>query len=40
MIAHGFMVPQMLELVCAGLATAQAERVLAGGKLIEVAACE
>jgi hypothetical protein len=37
MIAHGFTVPQMVELVCAGLATATAERVVAGGKMIEVA---
>jgi len=37
MIAHGFTVPQMVELVRAGLATATAERLIAGGKAIEVA---
>ena len=30
-IAHGFTVPQMVGIVCAGLATAQAECVVAGG---------
>jgi hypothetical protein len=37
MLAHGFTVPQMVELVRAGLATATAERVRAGSKTIEVA---
>jgi hypothetical protein len=30
MLAHGFTIPQMVELVRAGLATATAERVVAG----------
>jgi hypothetical protein len=37
MIAHGFTVAQMVELVRAGLATTTAERVVAGGKPMEVA---
>jgi hypothetical protein len=37
MLAHGFSIGQMVELVRAGLATAQAERVVAGGKTVEVA---
>jgi hypothetical protein len=37
MIAHGFTVEQMVDLVRAGLATAQAERIGAGGRMIEVA---
>jgi hypothetical protein len=37
MIAHGFTIPQMVELVHAGLATATAERVVAGRRTIEVA---
>jgi hypothetical protein len=37
MIAHGFTVEQMVGLVNAGLATATAERMVAGGKTIEVA---
>jgi hypothetical protein len=37
MLAHGFTVRQMLELVRDGLATASAERVVAGGKSIEIA---
>jgi hypothetical protein len=37
MLAHGFTIEQMVELVRAGLATAQAERVVAGGRTIEVA---
>jgi hypothetical protein len=37
MIAHGFTVAQMVELVRAGLATAKAERVVAGRRTIEVA---
>jgi hypothetical protein len=36
MLAHGFTIPQMVELVRAGLATATAERVRAGNKTIEV----
>jgi hypothetical protein len=38
LLAHGFTVPQMVELVRSGLATATAERVVAGTKAIEVAA--
>jgi hypothetical protein len=37
MLAHGFTVPQMVELVHAGLATATPERIGAGGRMIEVA---
>ena len=37
MLAHGFTVEQLVELVRAGLATATAERVVAGGKAMEVA---
>jgi hypothetical protein len=37
MKAHGFTVPELVELVRAGLATATAQRVRAGGKAIEVA---
>jgi hypothetical protein len=37
MIAHGFTIEQMVELVRAGLATATAERVVAGGRTMEVA---
>jgi len=37
MLAHGFTIEQMVELVRAGLATAKAERVVAGGRTIEVA---
>jgi hypothetical protein len=37
MIAHGFTIDDMAALVHAGLATATAERVVAGGKTIEVA---
>jgi hypothetical protein len=37
MLAHGFSIDMMVELVNAGLATATAERVVAGGKTIEVA---
>jgi hypothetical protein len=37
MLAHGFTIEQMVELARAGLATVQAERVVAGGKSIEVA---
>jgi hypothetical protein len=37
MLAHGFTVPQMVKLIRAGLATAQSERVVAGGRTIEVA---
>jgi hypothetical protein len=35
--AHGFTAEQMVELVHAGLATARAERVVTGGRAIEVA---
>jgi len=37
MRAHGFTVEQMVELVRAGLATATAERVVAGGRAMEIA---
>jgi hypothetical protein len=37
MLAHGFSIDMMVELVNAGLASATAERVIAGGKTIEVA---
>ena len=37
MIAHGFTVEQMVDLCIAGLATAMPERVVAGGKAVEVA---
>jgi hypothetical protein len=37
MLAHGFTVAQMVELVRAGLATATAERVVAGRHTLEVA---
>jgi hypothetical protein len=37
MMAHGFTVEQMVELLRAGLATATAERVVAGSRKIEVA---
>jgi hypothetical protein len=36
-LAHGFTVAQMVERVNAGMATATAERMVAGGKTIEVA---
>jgi hypothetical protein len=37
MLAHGFTTEQMVELVRAGLATATAERVVAGNRKIEIA---
>jgi hypothetical protein len=37
LLAHGFTIAQMVELVRVGLATAQAERVVAGGRTVEVA---
>jgi hypothetical protein len=37
MVAHGFTVPQLIELVRAGLATATAEPVVAGSETIDVA---
>jgi hypothetical protein len=37
MLAHGFTVAQMVELIAAGLATASTERVVAGSRTIEVA---
>jgi hypothetical protein len=37
MLAHGFSIDMMVELVNAGLATATAERMVVGGKTIEVA---
>jgi hypothetical protein len=36
MLAHGFSIHMMVELVRAGLATARAERMLAGGRAMEV----
>ena len=36
MLAHGFSVEQMVDLVRAGLATAKAERVVAGGRSMQV----
>jgi hypothetical protein len=37
MIAHGFTIEQMVELVRAGLASATAERVVAGRRTMEIA---
>jgi hypothetical protein len=37
MLAHGFTIEDMVELVHAGLATATAERVVAGSRKLEVA---
>jgi hypothetical protein len=37
MLAHGFSIDMMVELVSVGLASAKVERVVAGGKTIEVA---
>jgi hypothetical protein len=37
MIAHGFTIEQMVELVRDGFATATAKRVMAGSKAMEVA---
>ena len=37
MRAHGFSTEQMVDLVCTGLATAHAERVVAGSRKMEVA---
>lgn len=37
MLAHGFSIDMMVELVNTGLATATAERVVAGKRTIEVA---
>jgi hypothetical protein len=37
MLAHGFTIPQTVELVRAGLASATAERVVAGNRTIELA---
>jgi hypothetical protein len=37
MVAHGFTIPDMVALVEAGLATASAERVVAGKRTLEVA---
>jgi hypothetical protein len=36
MLAHGFTVEQLVELVRAGLASASAERMVAGGRTMEV----
>jgi hypothetical protein len=36
MLAHGFPVPLLVELVRSGLATATAERVVVGGRAVEV----
>jgi hypothetical protein len=37
MLAHGFTIEFLVELIRAGLATAKAERVVAGGRTVEVA---
>ena len=37
MLAHGFPVPLVVELVRAGLASATPERMVAGGRTVEVA---
>jgi hypothetical protein len=37
MIAHGFSIDMMVELVSGGLATATGERVVAGGRTVEIA---
>jgi hypothetical protein len=37
LVAHGFTVEQMVDLCVAGLATATPERIVAGGRTIEVA---
>jgi hypothetical protein len=37
LLAHGFTIPQLVELVRGGLATATPERMVAGGCTIEVA---
>ena len=37
MLAHGFTVAQMVDLCVAGLAIATAERMVAGGRKVEVA---
>ena len=37
MLAHGFTIPLMVEPVRAGLATATAQRMVAGGKAMEIA---
>jgi hypothetical protein len=37
MLAHGFTIPQMVELVRAGLATATGERVVAGSRKMGIA---
>src|SRR5262245_39831231 len=37
MLAHGFTIELLVELINAGLASAQSERVVAGNKTIEVA---
>jgi hypothetical protein len=39
MLANGFTVELLVELVRTGLASAQAERMVAAGKRIEVARC-
>jgi hypothetical protein len=35
LLAHGFSTEMIVELICTGLANAQAERVMAGGRAIE-----
>ena len=37
MLAHGFTVPQMVDLCIAGLATAHTQRVIVGRRTVEVA---
>jgi hypothetical protein len=34
-LAHGFTAPQLVEVVCAGLPTAAAQRIRAGGKVMK-----
>jgi hypothetical protein len=36
MVAHGFAIPDMVELVRAGLASARAQRMRVGSKMVEV----
>jgi hypothetical protein len=39
MLAHGFTVEEMVDLCVAGLVTATPERIVAGGRTVEVATC-
>jgi hypothetical protein len=40
MLTHGFKIADMVDMVCDGLATASAERVVVGGHTMEVATVE